>query len=55
MNRQRRMLWEDRHRVKAIAVEAEPSVVEMLPLLPLISLNPRCRGWRSRHAVKVCL
>jgi len=34
MNRQRRMLWEDRHRVKAIAVEAEPSVVEMLPLLP---------------------
>ncbi len=34
MNRQRRMLWEDRHRVKSIAVEAEPSVVEMLPLLP---------------------
>jgi tellurite methyltransferase len=34
MNRQRRMLWEDRHRVKSIALEAEPSVVEMLPLLP---------------------
>jgi tellurite methyltransferase len=34
MNRQRRMLWENRHRVKSIAVEAEPSMVEMLPLLP---------------------
>src|ERR1700686_1195439 len=33
MNRERRAAWEDRHR-GAPPGEAEPSVIEMLPLLP---------------------